>query len=127
MMNKKSAKTVDEYIKAAPKEAQAALRNLRKTIRSVAPKAEETISYGMPGYKYHGMLVYFAAFPNHCSFFPGRTVAKFKKELKKYKTSKGTIQFSPEHPLPIALVKKIVKARMKDNEARAALKESRKK
>lgn len=116
------SKTVEAYIKAAPKEARAALRNLRKIIRSVAPKAEEGISYGIPGYTYHGPLVYFAAFPNHCSFFPGTTVSRFTKELKKYKTSKGTIQFSPDKPLPVSLVKRIVKARIKDNETRVKLK-----
>ena len=111
------AKNTDEYLKTLPAEVRELLQNLRDTIKSVAPKAEELISYGMPAFKYHGMLVYFSAFKNHCSFFPGNSslIAKMEKELKPYKTAKGTIQFTVEKPLPAVLVKKIVKARMKEN------------
>jgi uncharacterized protein YdhG (YjbR/CyaY superfamily) len=118
---KKSMKgpgTVDEYLADLPEKEREVLSNLRKTIRSTAPQAEEAISYGMPGYKYHGMLVYFAAFKNHLSFFPGSsTVDQFGDEVKKYKTSKGTLQFTVDKPISSALVKKIVKTRMKQNEA----------
>jgi len=117
-------KTVDEYLEALPVDVRSALIKLRKTIKSTAPKAEEVISYGMPGYKYYGSLVYFAAFKNHCSFFPGSSqIVKLYEELKSFKTAKGTIQFTIDKPLPATLVKKIVKARMKDNEERFKIKQ----
>jgi len=110
--------TVDEYLDSLPEKERTVLGNLRKTIKATAPQAEEVIGYGMPGYKYHGMLVYFAAYKNHCSFFPGTSMlGAFEDEVKPYKTSKGTLQFTVDKPLPASLVKKIVKARMKQNEA----------
>lgn len=111
------AKDIDEYLSALPMDVREMLQKLRATIKSVAPKAEEVISYAMPAFKYHGMLVYFSAFKNHCSFFPANSslVAKMEDELKSYRTAKGTIQFTVEKPLPPALVKKIVKARMQEN------------
>jgi uncharacterized protein YdhG (YjbR/CyaY superfamily) len=118
--------TVDDYLAALPEEARATLEKIRKTIKAAAPKATEVISYQMPMYKYHGMLVGFAAFKDHCSFFPGANpVATFKDELKAYKTSKGTIRFPIGKPLPAALVKKLVKARIAENEERAAEKEKK--
>lgn len=118
--------TVDAYLAALPEEARATLEKLRKTIKAAAPKATEVISYQIPMYKHHGMLVGFAAFKNHCSFFPGaKAVATHKDELKAYKTSKGTIQFPIGKPLPAALVKKIVKTRIAENEKRAAEKEKK--
>ena len=115
--------TVDAYLAALPKEARATLEKIRKTIRAVAPEATEVISYQMPMYKHHGMLVGFAAFKNHCSFFPGAApVATYKDELKAYETSKGTIRFPIGQPLPAALVKKLVKARIAENERRAVKK-----
>jgi len=117
--NSQLPKTVDEYLESLPVHVRSVLTQLRKTIKSTAPKAEEAISYGMPAYKYHGALVYFAAFKNHCSFFPGSSqVVKLYEELKSFKTAKGTIQFTIDKPLPVTIVKKIVKARMKENEAR---------
>ena len=113
--------TVDDYLAALPEEARATLEKIRKTIKAVAPDATEVISYQIPMYKYHGMLVGFAAFKDHCSFFPGANpVATFKDELKAYKTSKGTIRFPIGKPLPATLVKKLVKARIAENEERAA-------
>ena len=111
------AKTIDEYIVLQPKEVQVYLQKLRQTIKSAAPNAEETISYKMPAFRYHGMLVYFAAFKNHYSLFPanGSIIATMNEELKKYKTGKGTIQFTYGKPLPVALIKKIVKARVQQN------------
>ena len=111
------AKTIDEYIFLQPKEVQVYLQKLRQTIKSAAPNAEETISYKMPAFRYHGMLVYFAAFKNHYSLFPanGSIIATMNEELKKYKTGKGTIQFTYDKPLPVALIKKIVKARVQQN------------
>lgn len=114
------AKDVDAYLAAVPQDKRAVLEKLRKTIMAAAPKAEECIRYRMPAYKYNGLLVFFAAFKNHCSFFVGsKTILKpLKKELKDYNTSAGTIHFTPDKPLPATLVKKIVKARIKENEAR---------
>jgi len=112
-----AAKDIDEYLSALPDDVRALLQKLRTTIKSVAPQAEEVISYAMPAFRYHGMLVYFSAFKNHCSFFPANSslIAKMEKELKPYKTAKGTVQFTVDRPLPDALVKKIVKARMQEN------------
>jgi uncharacterized protein YdhG (YjbR/CyaY superfamily) len=111
---------IDDYLAAVPDEARATLEKLRKTIRAAAPKATETISYRIPTFKYHGPLVAFAAFPNHCSFFPmsPSVMEAHKDELKPYETSKGTIRFPAHKPLPAALVKKLVKARIAENEAR---------
>jgi uncharacterized protein YdhG (YjbR/CyaY superfamily) len=120
------APNIDAYLDALPEKQKSALTHLRKIIRETAPTAEEVISYGMPAYKYHGMLVYFASFKNHCSFFAVNNDA-FEKELQDYKTSKGTIQFSPEKPLPDDLVKRIVQFRMKANEENSAMKQMMKK
>src|SRR5712691_12250221 len=106
------ARDVDEYLAGVPKEARATLEKLRKTIRAAAPMASEVISYQMPMYKHHGMLVGFAAFKNHCSIFPGSAVMDAHKEdLKRYDTSKGTIRFQANKPLSATLVMKRVKAR----------------
>jgi uncharacterized protein YdhG (YjbR/CyaY superfamily) len=118
--------TVDDYLAALPEEARATLEKLRKTIKAAAPKATEGISYQMPMYKQNGMLVGFAAFKNHCSFFPGaKPVQTFKDELKAYKTSKGTIQFPVGKPIPAGLVKKIVKSRIAENEMRLSEKQKK--
>jgi uncharacterized protein YdhG (YjbR/CyaY superfamily) len=114
------AKNVDEYLAGVPKEARATLEKLRRTIKAAAPMASEGISYQMPMYKHHGMVVGFAAFKNHCSIFPGAAVMDaYKEELKPYDTSKGTIRFPVDKPLPATLVTKLVRARIKENEARA--------
>lgn len=112
-----SIKDIDSYIALIPEKMQPLLVKLRQTIRKAAPQAEELISYGMPAFRYHDMLVYFAGFKNHCSFFPGNAglIKDMKNELKDYKTSAGTIQFTIENPLPAALVTKMVKIRMKQN------------
>ena len=117
-MSAKKAETVDDYLDTVPEEARATLEKLRKTIKAAAPNADEVISYQIPMYKHHGMLVGFAAFKDHCSFFPGaKPIATHKDELKAYETSKGTIRFPVGKPLPAALVKKLVKARIAENEA----------
>lgn len=111
-------KTVDDYLAALPEEARATLEKIRKTIKTVAPKATEVISYQVPMYKHHGMLVGFAAFKDHCSLFPGsKAIATHKNELKAYETSKGTIRFPVGKPLPAALLKKLVKSCIAENEA----------
>lgn len=112
-------KNVDEYLAAVPEPARTTLNKIRATIRSAVPKeATEAISYGMPAFKYKGTLMWFAAFSNHCSLFPGSgsLIAAFQDDLKGYQTSKGTIQFPMDKPLPAALVKKLVKARIAQNE-----------
>jgi len=117
------AKDVDEYLAGVPKEVRVTLEKLRKTIKAAAPMAAEVISYQMPMYKHHGMVIGFAAFKDHCSIFPGSAVMDaYDEELKRYETSKGTIRFPANKPLPAALIKKLVKARIKENEARAAAK-----
>lgn len=118
-MQDSSIKDIDSYISIVPERMRPLLIKLRQTIRKAAPQAEELISYGMPAFKYHGMLVYFAGFKNHCSF-PGKFLPQkeMKEELKNFKTSKGTIQFTPENPLPASLVTKMVKQRMKENLAK---------
>ena len=121
-MNSAPANDVDAYIKAAPPEARPMLERLRRTIKAAAPQASEVISYGMPSYKVNGTAVAgFAAAKAHCGFYPmsGSYVAEHQDELKGYATSKGAIRLPLDKPLPVALVKKIVKARMKENEARS--------
>ena len=117
----KSASTVDEYLAEVSPEARATLEKLRQTIRAVVPGAVEVISYQIPTFKLDGrMLVSYAVFKNHCSFFPGAAPIKaHEDELKSYQTSKGTIRFATGKPLPATLVKKLVKTRIKANEARA--------
>jgi uncharacterized protein YdhG (YjbR/CyaY superfamily) len=113
---KKGYRTIDEYICDFPKDIQGILKALRQAIRESAPKAEETISYQMPAFRLNGILVYFAAFRDHISFFPGSSgVAAFKKELSQYEISKGTIRFPLDKPIPLDLVKEIVKYRVKEN------------
>jgi uncharacterized protein YdhG (YjbR/CyaY superfamily) len=111
---------VDEYLARIPEPARGTLEKIRAAIRSaVPPEATEAISYGMPAFKHKGTLVWFAAFSNHCSFFPTPSVIEaFKNELKGFSTSKGTIQFPTDKPLPAALVKKLVKARVAHTSAR---------
>ncbi|HXB44903.1 MAG TPA: DUF1801 domain-containing protein [Puia sp.] len=110
-------KDIDSYIANQPEKVRIVLEKLRWVIKKAAPEAEELISYSIPAFKYHGMLVYFAAFKDHCSFFPGNAglVQSMQDELKIYKTAKGTIQFTVEKPLPAVLVTKIVKARVQQN------------
>jgi uncharacterized protein YdhG (YjbR/CyaY superfamily) len=118
MRGKPPAKTVDDYLAGIPEPAQSTLRHIREVIRSVVPRdATEVISYGMPMFKYNGMLVGYAAFKNHCSLFPtgSGVIEKFAKELKDYSTNRGTIRFPPDKPIPDAIIKKIVKVRIAEN------------
>ena len=113
-------KNVDEYLAGVPEPARSSLNKIRAAIRSAAPpEATETISYGMPAFKYKGVLVWFAAFSNHCSLFPTASVIEaFKSELKGFVTSKGTIQFPTDKPLPATLVKRMMKARVAQIESK---------
>ncbi len=111
--------SVDAYLEdVASPEARAALEHLRRVIREAAPDAEECIAYGIPSYKQGGYLVGFAAFKNHCSFFPGAVVAEFAPLLAGYKLAKGTVQFQPGNPLADDLVRHIVAVRLAQNLAR---------
>jgi uncharacterized protein YdhG (YjbR/CyaY superfamily) len=123
----KKFKTVDEYISLQPKNVKSLLQQIRKTIREAAPDAEELISYNIPAYKLKGMLVFFAAWKQHIGFYgaSGTLVEKFKKELSAYEVSKGTIKFPVDQPLPLALVTKIVKYRVKENLEKFAAKTAR--
>jgi uncharacterized protein YdhG (YjbR/CyaY superfamily) len=107
-------KDVDEYLADVPEPARGTLNKMRAAIRSAVPaEATETISYRMPAFKHKRVLVWFAAFSNHCSLFPtAAVIAAFKDELKGFSTSKGTIHFATDKPLPVALIKKLVKARV---------------
>lgn len=112
-------KDIDQYLAGVPEPARTTLKKMRAVIRSIVPKeTTEAISYGMPAFKYKGALVWFAAFADHCSFFPGNSslIATFQNELKGYETSKGTIRFPMDKPLSAALLKKIVNVRIAQNE-----------
>jgi uncharacterized protein YdhG (YjbR/CyaY superfamily) len=113
------AKDVDAYLASAPKELRAVLENLRASIKAAAPKAEESISYQIPTYKYHGPVVHFVARQDYCSFIvvSKAVLEKFEDELADFDTSGTTIHFTAEKPLPAKLVKKIVKARIAENES----------
>ena len=119
---KSGAAAVENYLARLPEPARATLEKVRAMIRSVVPpEASEAISYGIPAFKYQGMLVAYAAFAGHCSFFPasGELLEEFAEELQGYACSKGTIRFALDRPLPARLVKRLVRARVKKNKAKA--------
>ena len=119
---------VNAYIKAHPPKVQTLLKQLRAAIRAAAPKADEVISYGMPAYKYNGMLCYFAAHTAHVGFYPmASTIEKFSKQIAGYKSAKGSVQFPFETGIPADLVKKMVVFRVKQNDEKAAAKLKKKK
>src|SRR5262245_51447558 len=120
MPPRSQATTIDEYLSALKGDQRAALVKLRKAIRAAAPKAEECISYQLAAFRQNGMLVAFGATPSHCAFYlmSSTTVESFKHLLGDYDTSKGTIRFPANRPLPAALVRKLVKARIAENESR---------
>jgi uncharacterized protein YdhG (YjbR/CyaY superfamily) len=120
-----STEGVDAYLALVPQPARTTLEKVRSTILSVVPaETTEGISYGMPAFRYKGALVGYAAFKDHCSFFPMQAslIDEMKDELKSYRTAKGTLQFPQEKPLPASLLKKMVKLRVAENEIRAAVK-----
>lgn len=114
--------TVDEYLAGVPPRFRPTLERLRRTIRAAAPEAEEVISYQMPAYKQDGVLVYFAAFRDHCSLFAASDAIRkaYTAELKPFVAGKGTLRFTPERPIPASLVRRIVKAKLAENQARRA-------
>jgi uncharacterized protein YdhG (YjbR/CyaY superfamily) len=112
--------TVDEYFARVPEPGRSVLTKLRAAIRTILPRdATETISYQIPAFARDGVIVWYAAFADHVSLFPrGSVLARFKDELTGFKTSKGTVQFPLDKPLPLALIKRIVKARFAEHEAK---------
>jgi uncharacterized protein YdhG (YjbR/CyaY superfamily) len=115
-MTNETPKNIDDYAGRFPKEVQQLLKNMRLAIKKAAPQAKETISYGIPAFTLNGMLVWFAAFKSHIGFYPrASAIAAFKKELSAYKGAKGSVQFPLDQPLPLALVSRIVKFRVKQN------------
>lgn len=118
---RKKPTTVDEYFARVPEPGRSVLAKLRTTIRAVVPReAADTISYGIPAFARDGVIVWYAAFANHVSLFPrGSVLGQFADELAAFKVSKGTVQFPLDKPLPIALIKRIVKARLAEHQARA--------
>jgi uncharacterized protein YdhG (YjbR/CyaY superfamily) len=120
--------SIDDYLFQLPENQQLVLEELRQVIRDTAPEAEELISYGMPAFKHNGMLVYFAAFKNHCSFFVGNgsLVKEMGDALKGYKTVPSGIHFTPENPLPADLVRDIVLKRLAQNAEKVAAKKLKK-
>ena len=121
MPTSQPAKTVDDFLAALPNDYRLALERLRKTITAAAPNAEETISYRIPFYKQNGMLVGFSAAKEHCTFhiISAAILRDNAKALASFTTGKGSIQFTPKRPLPAALVAKIVKARLSENDQRS--------
>lgn len=117
--DKSGAKAVAAYIKARPPKVQKLLKQMRSTIRRAAPKATEQMGYGIPTFKLEGNLVHFAGFKSHIGFYPGPpAIRKFKTDLSGYKQSKGAIQFPFDEPLPLKLITKIVRFRVKQNLAK---------
>jgi len=119
---KRKPTTIDEYLAGVNADHREALQKIRETVHAVAPNAEECISYGIPAFRFNGgSLVFFGAWANHCTFYPGSStiLKKFRNELRGFQTSKGTLRFSPDKPVPVALVKKLLKARIAENNARA--------
>lgn len=115
--------TVDEYIAAFPKDTQKLLEEIRSVIRKAAPEAEETINYAMPTFKLYGNLVHFAAYKNHIGFYPAPNgIDSFRNELSVYKGAKGSVQFPLNQPMPLDLISRIVKFRVKENLENAAKK-----
>ncbi|HEX9197843.1 MAG TPA: DUF1801 domain-containing protein [Candidatus Bathyarchaeia archaeon] len=115
--SRKTPKNIDDYIDSFPREVRQLLEKIRLTVRKAAPKAEETISYGMPAFRLDGILVWFAGYKHHIGFYPGASgIAAFKKELSAYKGAKGSVQFPIDKPLPLALVSRIVKFRLEEDQ-----------
>src|SRR5262252_8178328 len=114
---KRKPSAIDEYLADVKPDQRTVLERLRQAIHAVAPGVEECISYGIPAFRLDGRsLVFFGAWTNHCAFYPGSstTLKKFRKDLKGFQIAKGTIRFSPEKPLPVALVKKLVHSRIQN-------------
>ena len=126
MTKAKPPKTIDEYIAGFPDDVQAKLKKIRATIAAAAPGAEEKIGYGIPAFTLDGNLIYFAGFKKHLSLYPApRSAPEFKDELARYEGGKGTVQLPLDKPIPFGLISRIVKFRVKENQAKAKAKRSR--
>jgi uncharacterized protein YdhG (YjbR/CyaY superfamily) len=123
--SRKKFETVEAYLADLPKDLKAIAKQVRKTIREAAPQADEMISYGIPGYKWNGMLIYFAVFKNHIGLYPApKATGALEKQLAKYREGKATIRLAVDAPLPLALITKFVKWRMKQNLERVHIKKA---
>lgn len=123
----KKSENIDEYIAAFPEETQELLQQIRKIIKQVAPKAEEVISYGMPAFKLHTVLVYFAGYKNHIGFYPTSSgIRLFQDQIAAYKNSKGAVQFPLDKPLPVKLIKEITAFRVKEDSVNFKIKAEKK-
>ena len=119
-------KDIDTYIAGHPKEVQKLLEQFRATVKKQAPGAEELISYGIPAFRLNGLLVWFAAHAKHIGFYPrASAIEAFKKDLTAYKTAKGSVQFPLDKPLPVGLITKILKFRIKENLEKAKVKKAK--
>ena len=126
IMTGKQINTIDEYIAAQPEKSQVLLKKMRATIRKAAPDAEETISYSIPTFRLHSNLVHFAAFKNDIGFYPAPSGIKaFEKELSAYEGAKGSIKFPIEKPLPLTLISRIVKFRVRENEEKSRIRKKK--
>jgi len=115
-MKPEKTNSIDDHISLFPPETQRLLQQVRETIKAVAPEATETISYGIPTFKFHGNLVHFSGYANHIGFYPGSSgIREFATELSAYKTSKGTIQFPLDKPIPFDLIRRITEFRLAEN------------
>lgn len=124
----KKAANVDDYVADFPKETQKILNEVRATVKAAAPEAKESISYGMPAYSFNGPVAYFAGYKNHIGFYATPNAHEaFKDELAKYKQGKGSVQFPIDEPMPLKLITRMVKFRMKNNAETAKSKSTRKK
>jgi uncharacterized protein YdhG (YjbR/CyaY superfamily) len=118
---------IDDYVAAFPPDVRVLLAKLRATIRKAAPRAEEKISYAIPTFFLNGNLVHFAGYKKHIGFYPGASGIKaFKRELSAYKGAKGSVQFPLDEPMPLGLVRKIVRFRVKENLAKSGSAERKK-
>jgi uncharacterized protein YdhG (YjbR/CyaY superfamily) len=123
-MDKTTSKDVTAYFDTQPAPVNELLQQIRETIKQAAPEADEVISYQMPAFRQHGILVYYAGWNNHIGFYPASSggSASLQKEMEKYKVSKGTLHFPSNQPIPLKLITKIVKMRLKENTEKAKLK-----
>jgi len=125
-MDKQKVQTVDEYISTYPENIQRRLRDIRKIVKKMAPDAVEKISYGMPAYTYKGMLIYYAVHTHHIGLYPyPSTLEAFRNELAGYRTSKGTVQFPHDKPIPTDLISDIVRYRVQENTIRYEMKKKK--
>ncbi len=115
-MKSKSFKTVEAYFSTVTRERRGTLQQVREAIKTAAPQAEEVITYNMPGFRLNGYLVAYAAYKNHIGFYPGAAgIAAFREEISKYQWAKGSVRFPLDKPMPLALIRKIVRFRVKQN------------